>query len=179
VGTVPQPSAACSVPPLATPAPGLVVGRVSAIGDSVMIDIEPDVQADIRGVSFDAYVGQQWYEGVSDVQQLRAGGQLGSVVVIELGTNGPIDSADVSDMMQALTGVSLVVLVTNFVPDYWQNPNNAVIESAATQYKNVAIANWEPLAAANPEWFYGGVGPHMPEGGPGAQAMASLIAGCV
>jgi hypothetical protein len=178
-GTVPEPSASCSAPPLAAPAAGLVVGQVSAIGDSVLIDIEPDLQADVRNITFDAYVGQQWYEGVSDAQQLRADGQLGSVVVIELGTNGPIDSGDVSDMMQALNGASRVVLVTNFVPDEWQDPNNEVIEAAATQYKNVAVANWEPLAAANPGWFYDGVGPHMPIGGPGAQAMASLIAGCV
>jgi hypothetical protein len=164
---------------LATPAAGLVVGRVSAIGDSVMMDMESDLQADVRGVDVDAYVGQQWYEGVSDAQQLRADGQLGSVVVIELGTNGPIDSGDMSEMMQVLPGVSRVVFVTNFVPDYWQNPNNAVIEAAASQYKNVAVANWEPLAAANPGWFYGGAGPHMPEGGPGAQAMARLVAGCV
>jgi hypothetical protein len=123
-------------------------------------------------------VGQQWYEGISDVQQLRAGGQLGSIVVIELGTNGPIDGADFDAMMRALTGVSRVVVVTNFVPDDWQNPNNAVIEAGAMAFKNVAVANWEPLAAANPGWFYGD-GPHMPEGGTGARAMASLIAACV
>jgi hypothetical protein len=144
-----------------------------------MIDIEPALQADVRGVVFDAYVGQQWYEGVQDAQNLRATGQLGSIVVIELGTNGPIDGADFTAMMQALAGVSRVIFVTNFVPDYWQNPNNAVIEAGARQYRNVAVANWEPLAAANPEWFYGGVGPHMPIGGPGAQAMARLIANCV
>lgn len=143
-----------------------------------MIDIEPSLAADLRGVEVDAYVGQQWYEGISDVQQMRAAGQLGSIVIIELGTNGPIDSGDMSGMMQALAGVSRVVFVTNFVPDYWQNPNNVVIDAAATEYHNVAVANWEPMAAANPGWFYGGAGPHMPQGGPGAQAMASLIAGC-
>jgi hypothetical protein len=154
------------------------VGRVTAIGDSVMMDIESALQADVKRTVFDAYVGQQWYEGVSDVQQLRADGQLGSVVVVELGTNGPIDSADFNAMIKALAGVSRVVVVTNFVPDDWQDPNNAVIEAGARAYKNVAVANWEPLAAANPDWFYGDVGPHMPEGGPGAKAMAGLIASC-
>jgi hypothetical protein len=178
-GTAPVPAAACSVPPLAKPAPGLVVGRVTAIGDSVMMDIESALEADVKRTVFDAYVGQQWYEGVSDVQQMRADRQLGSVVIVELGTNGPIDSADFNDMMKALVGVSRVVVVTNFVPDDWQDPNNAVLEAGAKAYKNVAVANWEPLGAAHPDWFYGDVGPHMPEGGPGAQAMAGLIAECV
>jgi len=179
--SLPEPvgNAACAPPALAKPAPGLVTGRVTAIGDSVLIDIEPPLQADVRGVVFNAYVGQQWYEGVQDVQSLRASGQLGSIVVIELGTNGPINAGDFTAMMQALSGAARVVFVTNFVPDYWQNPNNAVIEAGARQYHNVAVANWAPLAAANPGWFYGGVGPHMPIGGPGAQAMARLITNCV
>jgi hypothetical protein len=172
------PAAACSAPPLAKPAAGLVVGRVTAIGDSVMMDIESAFKSDEKGAVFDAYVGQQWYEGVSDVGQLRAHRQLGSIVVIELGTNGPIDSGDFTEMMQQLRGVSRVVFVTNFVPLDWQGPNNAVIEAGARRYRNVVVANWERLAAANPHWFYGD-GPHMPEGGPGAHAMARLIAGCV
>jgi hypothetical protein len=172
------PLAACSSPPLAKPAPGLVVGRVTAIGDSVMIDIESALESDVMGAVFDAYVGQQWYEGVSDVRRLRARRQLGSIVVIELGTNGPIDSGDFNEMMQQLRGVSRVVVVTNFVPLAWQGPNNAVMEAGAKAYRNTVVANWELLAAANPHWFYGD-GPHMPEGGPGARAMARLIAGCV
>jgi len=167
------------MPPLAKSAPGLVVGRVTAIGDSVMMDVESALTADVRGTVFDAYVGQQWYEGTSDLQALRAERRLGSIVIIELGTNGPIDRSDFNDMMKALTGVSRVVVVTNFVPDYWQGQNNAVIEAGARAYKNVAVANWEPLAAAHPDWFYGGVGPHMPEGGPGAEVLASLITRCV
>lgn len=144
-----------------------------------MIDIESALETDVKNTVVDAYVGQQWYEGIADAQQLRADGQLGSIVVIELGTNGPIDSDDFNDMMKALAGASRVVLVTNFVPDDWQNPNNEVIEAGARAYKDVVVANWEPLAAANPDWFYGDVGPHMPEGGPGAEVLARLIAGCV
>jgi hypothetical protein len=178
LGPEPVGNSACSPPPLAQPGAGLVVGRVTAIGDSVMIDTEPSLQADVSDINFDAYVGQQWYEGVQDAQTLRAEGQLGSIVVVELGTNGPIDAADFVSMMQALSGAARVVFVTNFVPDYWQNPNNAVIEAGAKQYHNVAVANWEPLAAVNPEWFYDGVGPHMPIGGLGAQAMARLITNC-
>jgi hypothetical protein len=178
LGTSPTGSAPCSAPPLAPPAAGLVVGRVTAVGDSVMIDIEPYLQADVSGVVFNADVGQQWYSGVSDVQQARADGQLGSVVVIELGTNGPITAQLFDQMMSALQGVSRVVFVTNYVPDYWQDPNNAIIEAGAKQYKDVAVANWYALAAANPGWLCGDH-THLSCGGPGAQEMAALVAKCI
>ncbi len=51
-----------------------------------------------------------------------------------------------------------------------------MIEAGAAKYKNAVVANWEALAAQNPDWFYGN-GPHMPPGGAGAKAMACLIAG--
>jgi hypothetical protein len=143
-----------------------------------MIDLEPYLSSDVKGITFEAIVGQQWSDGIDEVQQLRSEGQLGSVVVIELGTNGPISTSLFDEMMSALQGVSRVVVVTNYVPDYWQNPNNAIIEAGASQYKNVAVANWYALAAANPGWLCGDQ-THLSCGGPGASEMAELITKCV
>lgn len=161
---------------LASPGPGLVVGRVSILGDSVTVDAAPDLERDIKGARVDAAVSEQWYQGVAEADSLRSEGQLGAVVVIALGTNGPIDSADIAEMVRALAGASRIVLVTNHVPTrYWQNPNNEVIQESASRYKNVVVANWAALAAQHPEWF-GSDEVHMVIGGPGAQAMAALIA---
>lgn len=177
LSTVPSSTAGLtgSIPPPGSAAPGLVAGRVSIFGDSVTIDAEPNLLADIKGSVVDAVVGEQWYQGIALAQSLRSEGQLGAVVVVALGTNGPLTWSDITQMMQVLSGCSRVVLVTNHVPDYWQNPNNALLEQAAQSYKNVVIANWEALAAANPGWFYAD-GTHMPIGGPGAQAFAQLVA---
>jgi lysophospholipase L1-like esterase len=143
-----------------------------------MIDLEPALQADVPGISFDAVVGQQWSAGIGEVQSLRQDGQLGSVVIIELGTNGAINSGELTQMMSELAGVSRVVLVTNYVPDSYESSNNAIIEAGASQYKNVAVANWYALATANPGWLCSD-GYHLSCGGPGAQEMAALIAKCV
>jgi hypothetical protein len=174
----PPPAGSCSVPPLRKPAAGLVVGRVSAVGDSVMIDLESYLQSDVKGINYDAVVGQQWYSGITDVQQLRADGELGAVVVIELGTNGPITTELFDQMMSELQGVSRVVFVTNYVPDAYQNANNAIIEAGASRYRNVAVANWYALASAHPGWLCPD-GYHLSCGGPGAQELAALITRCV
>jgi hypothetical protein len=155
------------------------VGPVTVIGDSVTMDFEPCLADDISDVNFDAFVGQQWYQGVADVSQLRSQGQLGSTVVIALGTNGPVSSGDFAAMMDALHGVSRVVFVTNYVNESWtdwQDSNNQVIESGVAHYPNTVVADWCALAEANPEWFTPNGGPHVGIGGAAAAAAAQLIA---
>jgi len=175
---VPKPASVAptsSLPPLGGAAPGLVAGRVTIVGDSVTLDAQPDLVADIKGAQMEANVSEQWYQGVSEVQSLRAEGALGAVVVVALGTNGPITEGDLASMMQALHGCSRVVFVTNHVPDWWQDPNDAILRSAPSRYQDAVVADWEAIAAGHPGWFYGD-GTHMPIGGAGAQAFAALVA---
>ena len=165
---------------LAVPTPGFIAGRVTAIGDSVMLDAAPDLEADIPGIVVDASVGRPWDSGVAVVQQLRAEHQLGAVVVIDLGTNGPVSAAQFRSMMAALAGAALVVFVTvHLPPSYsWSRSVNATLEQGVPNYPNARLVNFNALADANPQWF-GPDGVHMAIGGPGAQAMARLIASAV
>jgi hypothetical protein len=109
------------------------------------------------------------------VQQLKATGQLGAIVVIDLGTNGPITATDFDAMMALLGGASRVVFVPAHVDKPWQNSVNGVLAAGVTRYPNAVIADWAGLSAAYPGWFYSD-GTHLPIAGPGAQALAALIA---
>ena len=120
-----------SAPPTALPAPGagFVAGHVTAIGDSVMLDAEPDLVADIPGIDVEAAVSRQWYEGVDLAQQLKSEGRLGAIVVIDLGTNGPVTPEMFTQMMDVLAGASRVVFVTVHLPSYytWSKSVNATL----------------------------------------------------
>ena len=70
----------------APPAP--VAGPVTAVGDSIMLDIQPELAADLPGVTVDGLVSRQFEAGIGVVQADRAAGTLGRVLVVELGTNG-------------------------------------------------------------------------------------------
>ena len=155
--------------------PGFNAGQVTAVGDSVMIDYEDPLKTSIPGINVEAAVSRQWSEGESILQTLKADGQLGGDVVVALGTNGPITDADIDNMMSILGGASRVVFVNVHVDRPWQDPNNAVLANGATRYPNVVVADWATLAAQNPEWF-GGDGTHLAIDGPGADALASLVA---
>lgn len=140
-----------------------------------MLDYQSDLETDVPGVDVEAAVSRQWSTGEEILQQLRSEGRLGSVVIVALGTNGPITSSEFDAMMSVLSGVSHVVFVNIVVDKPWQNPNNQVLASGVARYANAVIADWYSLESQNPNWVYSD-GTHLPIGGVGAQALAALIA---
>ena len=149
--------------------------QITAVGDSIMVDYQDPLKVDIPGVTVDAVVGRQWTTGESILQGMRNKGQLGRDVIVGLGTNGPINDTDFDNMMAILGGASRVVFVNVHVDRPWQDPNNAVLANGASRYPNAVVADWATLAAQNPQWF-GSDGTHLAVNGPGAGALASLIA---
>jgi hypothetical protein len=151
-----------------------VAGPVTAVGDSIMIDMQPYLQTDIPGVSVDGVVSRQFETGIGVVQADRAAGTLGSVLVVELGTNGTVTSSDFDAMMQAAAGVKRVVFVNVNVPRPWEAADNAVLAAGVARYPGVAVlADWNALSSPHPEWFT----PDQVHLEPaGAQAMAALVA---
>jgi hypothetical protein len=172
--TMPPPTPTTTTTTLPPPGPGFVAGHVTAVGDSVMLDYQDPLQADIPGINVNASVSRQWSDGVHILQELKAAGFLGAEVIVGLGTNGPITDSDFDAVMQVLGGASRVVFVNFHVDRPWQDPNNAVLARGAARYSNVFVADWATLAAQNPQWF-GGDGTHLGIDGPGAIALAMLI----
>lgn len=171
---VPAPTTT-TAPMLPPPGPGFVPGHVTAVGDSVMIDYQVPLKTDVPGVSVDASVSRQWSDAESLLSSLKASGALGAEVIVGLGTNGPITDADFDNMMSILSGASRVVFVNTHVDRPWQDPNNTVLVNGARRYRNAVVADWATLAAQHPEWF-GSDGTHLAIDGPGATALAALVA---
>ncbi len=154
-----------------------VAGPVTAVGDSIMLDIAPELTADVPGVAVDGLVSRQFEAGIAVVQADRAAGTLGRVLVVELGTNGSVTAADVDAMMQAAQGVTRVVFVNVDVPRPWAAGDNAVLAAGVARYPGVAVlADWYDLSVSHPEWFTADQVHLNPDG---AAALAALIAGDV
>lgn len=85
------------------------------------------------------------------------GTELGPLVVIDVGYNdGSDEYAEGFDLvMQALvdTHVERVIWVTlNEHEDVWVQ-NDAIIRDAPRRWPQLVVADWAPVAAANPSWF--------------------------
>ncbi len=149
-------------------------GPFFAVGDSIMIDIESDLEADLPGVQVDGMVSRQFEAGIAVVQAARSAGTLGNVLIVELGTNGTVTPSDFDALMQAAAGVKRVIFVNVDVPRSWEAPDNAVLAAGVARYPGVAVlADWYSLSSSHSEWFTPDQVHLQPAG---AQAMAALIA---
>jgi len=178
LSTVPTTAPAPTTTTTQAPGPGFVAGKVTAIGDSVMIDYQQPLESALPGITVDAAVSRQWSTGIDIVNQLKAADQLGATVIIALSTNGPITANDFAAMQSALSGASRVIYVNTHVDRDWQDPNNAVLAAGVAASPNAKLVDWNALASQNPSWF-GSDGTHLAIDGPGTSELAAQIAAAV
>jgi hypothetical protein len=147
-----------------------------ALGDSVLIDAQGVLVHLVPKLRVDAEISRQFSSGLQIVQRLRATHRLTTRFVVFLGTNGPIEPAQFSQMLRLLDICKRIVLVTLWVPTRgWMRSNNDLIRSGPRRSRHCVIADWTALARDHPQWFYADQ-VHLPIDGPGATALARLIA---
>jgi peptidoglycan/LPS O-acetylase OafA/YrhL len=155
-----------------TTAPPPAGQGVTAIGDSIMVDAAPYLQQMLPGIVIDAKVGQQLTQVQATVPSLLAAGDIGTRLVLELGTNGPYSATQLDALLGSLPPMKKIVLVNTRVPKTWQTEVNSTIAAVAQSRPNVTLMNWYADSASTPQYFYTD-GVHLnPQG---AQAYASLI----
>jgi len=123
----------------ASPTPPL---SVVAVGDSVMVDTQNALRAQIPGIYVDALVGRHLRGGISLLRSLRNQHRLGDVVVIHLGTNGAFTTGDFDSIMQVLQGIQRVVFINLRVPRRWETPDNRTIAAGVRRYSNAVLLDW-------------------------------------
>jgi len=137
-----------------------------------MVDAAPYLQQMLPGIVIDAQVGQQLYQVQNTVAQLKANGDIGNRLILELGTNGPYSVTQLRTLLNSLGPMQKIVLVNTRVPRPWQTTVNSTMATVAQSYPDVTLLNWYADSAAYPQYFYPD-GVHLdPQG---AQYYASLI----
>ena len=159
-GAAPLPTVAPVVAAVTTvPAPlvtSVPVRKVSGVGDSIMYGARTPLAAAIKRatgapMSIDARVGRPWADGVPVVRKLVTAGALGDVVVVHLGTNGPVDEALVRSLLDQTAAARLVVLVNVRVPKDWEASVNATLAAVGATYANVRLVDWHAASDGRPE----------------------------
>lgn len=131
-----------------------IEARVTAVGDSVMLAAAEDLRRVLGTVDVDAAAGRQAAEALEVLRTQRTAGTLGSVVVLHIGDNGPLEVGQVDEMMQLLADVPTVLVVTLHVPRPWEAANNAILADVASHYPNAALVDWATASAGRPELFW-------------------------
>ena len=146
-----------STPPTA-PAPVMATtvlpqGRVVGLGDSVLLEAKAQLERRLPDASIDGEVGRQFKELLGVARSRRASGQLGQVVILQLGNNGPVTASQFDDIMDVLRDVRRVVVINVKVPRPWEGPNNAMLASGVGRWPNAVLMDWHKHGAAHPELF--------------------------
>ncbi len=115
---------------------------ITAIGDSVLLAAAPAMQAAYPGIAIDASVSRSMYSAPAVVQAHAAAGTLRPVVVIALGTNGPIERSTLEEVRRIIGPGRELVVVNAQAPRGWIPGVNAELSSFALVYRNVELANW-------------------------------------
>ncbi|KLI02611.1 hypothetical protein SINU_07315 [Sporolactobacillus inulinus CASD] len=135
-------------------------GKVTAIGDSVMLGAEPYLKKSIPQLTIDCKVGRQFREGFTTLNQLKQSGALGRYVIIELGTNGPYDQEEMDELIRLIGPNRKIVLITIRVPRPWERVVNQMIQQTAAKHKNVTSVDWHQASAGQASYI-GSDGVHL------------------
>jgi hypothetical protein len=147
----------------------------TAVGDSVMLAARKALATTFPSfMKVDAHISRQPSEIFDRIRARKATGQLGDVVVIHAGTNGPIKTSELIVLVGQLSDRSRVILVTCHGDRSWIPQSNAAIAVTARHFAgtNVRVADWNAASAQHRDWFYAD-GIHTKSAG--SQAYADVI----
>ncbi len=139
--------------------------KVIAIGDSVMLASAPELAAAMPGIYINALVSRAMIAGVVIVQDLAASKRLRPILVVGLGTNGPIALSQIQQLRRAIGPHRWLLLVNTFVPRPWESEVNTTVAAAVRRYPNVLLINWHKAIEHHTDLLWSdGIHP-MPIGG--------------
>ncbi len=149
---------------------------VTAIGDSVMLDVAHYLTQTMPGITIDGRVGRQMTEAPDVIRQLRRGGHLGSTVVLELGTNGSFTREQLEDLLDELSSARKIILVNTRVPRAWESLVNDTINAVAAEDNRITVVDWYS-ASKGQDSFFATDGVHVNPAG--ARVYATIVAKAV
>ena len=129
------------------------------IGDSVMLGSSGRIRELLPACYVDAEVSRYVGGGLDAAKAFEAQGRLGNLVVIALGTNGPIAGYEryevqTRQLLDYLGNSRHIFWVNVYCPHLtWQETNNNYIKKLAAEHGNVHEVDWYGLISQHPEWL--------------------------
>lgn len=128
--------------------------KATAIGDSVMLDASDNLQKLMPRTYVDAKVGRQGTSAPDVIKSLKADGHLSKVVILNMGTNGPMTDQTINQIIKAIGPGHQIFWVNAHVPTKsWEATVNHGIARAAKKHRNVHLVDWHGQSADHSDWF--------------------------
>ena len=120
-----------------------------------MLGAAANLKSNIPGILVNAKVGRQVVQAPALVKSLADRDQLGSTVIVHLGTNGEGRLSSYLSVIDSIGPDRRIYWVTVHGVA-WAGAANANIRAAASQRGNVHVIDWDAYASshASESWFY-------------------------
>lgn len=128
--------------------------KITAIGDSVMVGAANELTGTIASLDLDAALGRQAPAAIELLRTRRAAGELGTVVILHLGSNGAFSGRQLDDVMAVLWDARRVVMVNVKAPRQWETPNNTVLSAGVKRYPQITLVDWRGATEDQPDLFW-------------------------
>ncbi|TFC87956.1 acyltransferase family protein [Cryobacterium sp. TMT3-29-2] len=130
------------------PAPG---DLITAVGDSVMLASAAELQADFPGIAIDATVSRGMGAAPDILAAQAEASTLRPVVVVGLGTNGPIRASQLAAIRTVIGPDRELILVTAFAERDWTAGVNEDLARFSARHRQVELADWHAAIAPHTE----------------------------
>ena len=124
---------------------------LTAIGDSIMIDIAEEIYDFFPNAYVDGLVSRDLYHGNQILQELKDEGNLSDHILLSLSVNGDFRTYLCEQLIEIIEGRDI----------YWidavgaDDPSfNRLFEEFASDHENIHIIRWQEFSKDHPEYFY-------------------------
>lgn len=125
---------------------------ITAIGDSVLINVDPFIREFNPNLYLDAEVGRQMTDGPKVLQDIKNKNGLGNIILISLGSNGTLSEQNMLDILNISEGRK-VFFVNTVNSQSWEGPINAKIKKFCDENKNAYMVDWYKFAKEKANLF--------------------------
>ena len=151
-------------------------GWIAMAGDSIMLGAKDEIEKRLGDDIVDATVSRQFLDAPGVVADLLRRTNPPQVVIIGLGTNGPVQAHHFDEVMEIVGSETLVAFINVRVPRDWEATSNGEIVEGVDRYDNAILIDWFAATDARDELFAGD-GLHPSQAG--RVVLADLIAGTI
>ncbi len=143
--------------------------RVMALGDSVMIAAKEKLAARLGPrFSMNARVGRQADEFADLVEGLKGRGANVDALIIQMGNNGPLYSAEMEAIRKATANVGQLFLVSDHAPVSWIGESDDALAEAADDWPHTTLIDWSSVAGDHDRLLWDDI--HLKPAGVGVYA---------
>lgn len=148
--------------------------KLIAVGDSILLNVAPELKKVFPNAVIDADVGRQLYNSQEIFASLHTQYPNTREVIIFLGSNGNFKKNDLENIVSLFPLETTIYVVNTTVPKSWQTSVNNTLVNTSRENANVHLIDWRNESLQHrADWFYED-GTHMNQ--EGREALIQLIA---